>query len=120
MWCVADTFSLHAGKGPCVPYISASLNLQGTLHLHGDQLHISGVSVPTAAVRLGIAQQDGDSTGLIRQQDAGILCALRGAEVKMNSSPMIKVQHDTLLICLLCILSKPLTARVTHSASTCA
>ncbi len=72
---------MHAGSGLSVPYISASLSMHGSGSLCGGQLRLSEVTLPQAALRVGLAQQDGNSVSLSNQHDAGAICALCDAQV---------------------------------------
>ncbi len=58
----------------------------------GCGVHISEVALQKLAVRVGLAQQNGDSASVSKQHDAGVICAARGAEVSSI------VHHKALLI----------------------
>ena len=64
-----------------MPYISASLGMHASGSFCRDKFWLSEVALPQAAVRVGLAQQDGDTVSLSQQHDAGVICALRRAEV---------------------------------------
>lgn len=75
-------YFLKAGGAQCVPYISGSVSLQGSGTVTGNGVHVSELALQKVAVRVGLAQHDDDSASLSKQHDAGIICAVRGAEVR--------------------------------------
>ncbi len=52
----------------------------------GKGVHVAKVALQKVAVRVGLAQQDGNNASLSKQHDAGIVCAVRGAEVSSSTS----------------------------------